>query len=159
MKKRSIVIAFAALAPLFAGGCGHLDLTPEGNPSRVLTGVVDFNNETTLAADLVVVIRVVDPTGITEMPPAQVLGSPSAAQSAAGMPSKVLGEQVIRNPERTPIPFRIEYTASDEQLRRGLNIEARVSSEGKLRYINGNSYSITLGSVGDPHTISVEMVK
>ena len=155
MKKRSLIVAFAALALLFAGGCGHLDLTPEGNPNRVLTGVVDFNGETALAADSVVVIRVVDPTGITETAPAQVLGSPSAAGSAAELPPKVLGEQVIRNPGRAPVAFRIEYEAVDEQLRRGLNIEARVSSGGKLRYFNVNSYSITLNNVNDPHTISV----
>jgi uncharacterized lipoprotein YbaY len=155
MKKRSLIVASAALAVVFVGGCGHLDLTPEGNPNRVLTGAVDFGAETTLPADSVVVVRVVDPTGITETAPAQVLGMPSGAQSTAPMPPKVLGEQVIRNPGQTPVPFRIEYEAGDEQLRRGLNIEARVSYGGKLRYFNLNSYSITLNNVTDTHTVTV----
>jgi len=153
MKKKSLIVA-AALAFLLAGGCGHLDLTPEGNPSRVLTGAVELDGATTLPADSIVVVRVVDPTGLTETAPAQVLGSPSIGQPTA-LPPKVLGEQVIRNPGQTPVPFRIEYEAGDEQLRRGLNIEARISSGGKLRYFNRNSYSITLNSVNDPHTVTV----
>jgi len=154
MKKRSLIVAAAALALPFAGGCGHLDLTPEGNPSRVLTGAVEFDVATTLPADSVVVVRVVDPTGLTETAPAQVLGTPATEQPTT-LPPKVLGEQVIRNPGQTPVPFRVEYEAGDEQLRRGLNIEARVSSGGKLRYFNRNSYSITLNSVNDAHTITV----
>jgi uncharacterized lipoprotein YbaY len=154
MKKKSLTVGAAALAFLFAGGCGHLDLTPEGNPSRVLTGSVEFDGATALPADSVVVVRVVDPTGLTETAPAQVLGSPAIEQPTA-LPPKVLGEQVIKNPGQTPVPFRIEYEAGDEQLRRGLNIEARVSSGGKLRYFNRNSYSITLNSVNDPHTVTV----
>jgi hypothetical protein len=158
MKKRSLIGVFATLASLFLGGCGHLDLTPEGNPDRVLTGVVEFNGEPALTADSIVVIRVVDPTGITETSPAQVIGSPSTAQSTPVLPPKVLGEQIIKNPGSTPVSFRIEYTAADEQLRRGLNIEARVSFGGKLRYFNVNSYAITLNNVSDPHTILVNRV-
>ena len=158
MKTRFPIAAFAAISLLCAGGCGHLDLTPEGDPNRVLTGTVDFDVATTLPADAVIVVRVVDPTGLTETPPAQVLGSPMASESTASLPPKVLGEQVIRGPVQAPIPFNIDYKAGDEQLRRGLNIQVRVSSGGRLRYFNVNSFAITLNNVNDPHTILVNPV-
>ena len=128
MKRKSPFAAVATLALLFAGGCGHLDLTPEGDPNRVLTGSVGFDSATTLPDDSTVVVRVVDPTGMTETAPAQVLGSPTAGESKAELPPKVLGEQVIHGPVQAPIPFRVEYKAGDEQLGRGLNIEVRISS-------------------------------
>jgi uncharacterized lipoprotein YbaY len=158
MKKRSPFAAVAAIALLCAGGCGHLDLTPEGDPNRVLTGSVDFDAATTLPDDSIVVVRVVDPTGLTETAPAQVLGSPTAAESKAALPPKVLGEQVIHGPVQAPIPFRLEYKAGDEQLRRGLNIEVRISSGGRVRYFNVNSVAITLNNVNDPHAVVVNRV-
>jgi uncharacterized lipoprotein YbaY len=112
----------------------------------------------TLPPDAVVVVRVVDPTGVTETSPTEVLGSPSTSQPMHSLPAKVLGEQVIKNASASPVSFRVEYTAIDEQLRRGINIEARVSFGGKLRYFNRNSYAITLNNVSDPHRISVDPV-
>ena len=155
---RSLIILSTAFLGLLTGGCAHLDLTPEGNPDRFVTGTVEIGLMTTLPADAVVVVRVVDPTGVTDTSPTEVLGSPSASQPARSMPAKVLGEQVIKNAAGSPVPFRIEYTAMDEQLRRGINIEARVSFGGRLRYFNRNSYAITLNNVSDPHRISVDPV-
>ncbi len=158
MKKRSPFAVLAAVALVLAAGCGHLDFTPEGDPNRVLTGTVEFDAATTLDAGSVIVVRVVDPTGLTETAPAQVLGSPLAAQSKETLPPKVLGEQVIHGPVQVPIPFRLEYKAGDEQLRRGLNIEVRISSGGRLRYYNVNSFAITLNNVSDPHAVLVDRV-
>jgi uncharacterized lipoprotein YbaY len=158
MKKRSPFAAVATLALLCAGGCGHFDLTPEGDPNRVLTGSVDFDVATTLPDDSIVVVRVVDPTGLTETAPAKVLGSPTAEESKAALPPKVLGEQVIHGPVQAPIPFRLEYKAGDEQLGRGLNIEVRISSGGRVHYFNVNSFAITLNNVNDPHAVIVNRV-
>ena len=156
--KRLPIAVLAAVSVLLAAGCGHLDLTPEGNPDRTVTGFVDIGGMSLLPADAVVVVRVVDPTGLTDTSPTEVLGSPSDSQPKRTMPAKVLGEQVIKNPGSAPVAFRIDYTAADEQLRRGINVEARVSFGGRLMYFNRNSYGITLGNAADPHRISVDPV-
>jgi uncharacterized lipoprotein YbaY len=133
---KHIPVLFAAAAALGFAGCGHLDLTPEGSVSRVLTGQVEIGENVALPADTVVTIRVVN-------------------TSAVGMPPEVLGSQTISNPGVAPIGFRVEYRADDDLLRSGLNVEARISYGGKLRYFNLNRYAVTLGNAGDLHRINV----
>ena len=129
----------AAAAALALAGCGHLELSPEGDPARVLPGQVVLSEPAELPADAVITVRVVD-------------------ASNSGMPPEVLGSQTIKNPGIAPIGFRIEYRAEDEVLRRGLNVEARVSVGGKVRYYNLNRYVVTLGNAADPHRIYVNPV-
>jgi uncharacterized lipoprotein YbaY len=131
------LLGFLSLASALAlAGCGQLDLTPEGDPSRVLVGEVDVGNDVTLPADTVVTVRVVD-------------------ASVTGMPPQVLGAQTIGSPVGAPIPFRVEYRAEDEVLRRGLNIEVRISYGGKVRFFNRNNYAVTLGNAADTHRVTV----
>jgi uncharacterized lipoprotein YbaY len=127
---------FAAIAVLGVSGCGQMDLTPEGDPSRVLTGQVEIGGDVALPADTVVTVRILD-------------------MSAVGMPPLVLGSQTIRNPGIAPVSFRVEYRAEDDVLRRGLNVEARVSFGGKVRFFNLNSYAVTLRNAADSHRINV----
>ncbi len=133
---KPILGLLSAVAALGLAGCGQLDLTPEGDPSRVLTGQVEIGESIPLPADAVITVRVVDAT-------------------AVGMPPQVLGSQTIKNPGVAPVTFRVEYRADDETLRRGLNVEARVSFGGKIRYFNLNRYAVTLGNAADPHRINV----
>jgi len=129
-----IVTALAALA--FAG-CGQLDLTPEGDPARVLAGRVELGDGAALPAGSTITVRVVD-------------------GSIAGMPPQVLGSQTLRNPGGgAPIEFRVEYRAEDWLLRQGLNVEVRVSYDGKIRYYNRNHYAVTLGNAAGVHRITV----
>jgi len=136
--KRALAF-LAAAAALALAGCGHLELSPEGDPSRVLTGQVELAAAESLPADAVVTVRVVD-------------------AAVPGMPPEVLGSQTIRNPGAAPIAFRVEYRAQDDVLRRGLNVEARVSVGGKVRYFNLSRYVVTLGNAADPHRIYVNPV-
>jgi uncharacterized lipoprotein YbaY len=131
--------AFAAvLAALALSGCGQLDLTPEGDPGRVLVGRVELSDGATLPDDATLTVRVVD-------------------KSNTGMPPQVLGSQTVRNPGGgAPIEFRVGYRAEDDVLRRGLNIEARISFGGKVRYYNRNGYAVTLGNAADVHRIGVQ---
>ena len=134
------MLGFLSLAAVLAlAGCGQLDLTPEGDPSRVLTGEVDMGNDVALPADTAVTVRVVD-------------------ASVVGMPPQVLGSQTIVNPGVAPIPFRVEYRAEDAVLRSGLNIEVRVSYGGRVRFFNRNNYAVTLGNAADTHRVSVNPV-
>ena len=135
--KRAIGTA-AALAALAFAGCGQLDLTPEGDPARVLVGSVELENGSALPAAATVTVRVVD-------------------NSNLGMPPQVLGSKTVSNPGGdAPVGFRVEYRAEDELLRTGLNVEVRVSYGGKVRYYNRNGYSINLGNATDSHRITVQ---
>jgi uncharacterized lipoprotein YbaY len=128
-------LVFAALA---LSGCGQLDLSPVGDPARVLVGRVELSDGAALPDDATITVRVVDTSNI-------------------GMPPVVLGSQTTRNPGGgAPIEFRIEYRAEDDVLRRGLNIEARVSYGGKVRYYNRNGYAVSLGNAADIHRIGVQ---
>jgi uncharacterized lipoprotein YbaY len=133
---KTLLCLLAAVSAIGLAGCGHLDLTPEGDPARVLTGEVELGETIALPSDTVVTVRVVD-------------------ASVAGMPPQVLGSQTISSPGIAPIAFRVEYRADDELLRRGLNVEVRVSYGGKVRYFNLNRYAVTLGNAADTHRINV----
>jgi uncharacterized lipoprotein YbaY len=131
---KTALAILAAAAALGFTGCGHLDITPEGDPSRVLVGEVELGEDVALPTDTMVTVRVVD-------------------SSAIGMPPQVLGSQTIKSPGVAPISFRVEYKADDDLLRRGLNVEVRVSFGGRVRYFNVNRYALTLGNAADTHRI------
>lgn len=133
---KTLLGLLASAAALALSGCGHLELSPEGDPLRVLVGQVDLGDTVVLPSDATVTVRVED-------------------TSTIGMPPQVLGAQTIRDPGSAPVSFRVEYRAEDEVLIRGLSIEARVSYAGKVQYYNVNRYAVTLGNASDPHRISV----
>ncbi|HEY4988913.1 MAG TPA: YbaY family lipoprotein, partial [Opitutaceae bacterium] len=83
---------FAAAATLALAGCGHLEPSPIGDPSRVLTGEVNLGDNVALPADTVVTVRILDETEV-------------------GQPPMVLGSQTVNNPGVAPISFRVEYRA------------------------------------------------
>ena len=157
MKNPSWLVGCAGAVFLLAG-CGHmdLDLTPEGNPNRALTGTVEFRDAVNLPADAVVVVRVLGVLPPNPQAVSGILGQPPAPGSQAELPPQVLGEQRIEAPSATPIPFRIDYRATDDQLRAGLKVEARVSVGGSVRWFNRNSYSVNLANAGDPHAVTVD---
>jgi uncharacterized lipoprotein YbaY len=135
MKHARLLLAAAALAAF--SGCGQMDLTPEGNPARVLKGEVSVPDLSQFPADATVVVRVLDGT-------------------VSGMPPSVLGAQTIASPGSLPVAFSVEYRAEDDLLRKGLDIEVRVSFGGNVRYFNRNKYVVTLGNVDDTHRINVD---
>lgn len=137
MKIAPLVLAAVALVGL--AGCGQLDMTPEGDPSRVLAGEVSWGEAEPLPADATVTVRVVDATKV-------------------GMPPDVLGSQTIHNPGAAPVAFHVEYRAEDDVLRHGLNVEVRVAWGGKVRYFNMNGHAVSLGNAGDTHRITVNPV-
>jgi uncharacterized lipoprotein YbaY len=126
----------AGVVAAMTAGCGHLKLVPIGEPDRVLTGTVEFPGEVSLPQDATVVVRVLDETN-------------------ANAPL-VLGEQTIANPTVFPVAFRVEYNAEDDLLRRGLNIEVRVSYGGRVRYSNRRGNLLTANDFDSPHDVRVE---
>ena len=127
-------LAVAGLA-----GCGHLDLVSEGDPNRVATGTVTFRDPALLPQEASLVVRVLD-------------------TSRHDLPPQVLASQTISNPGTSPVAYRIEYRAVDDQLRHGLNVDARVSYDGRVRLFNHQQVVITLRDADSPHEVSVEPV-
>jgi len=129
----------AGLSAFFLAGCVQLDLTPEGDPNRVITGTVNLRMPTDLPADASVLVRVVE-------------------ANSPGKGKQVLGEQAIARAAVVPVPYRVEFRADDALLRRGLNVEARISFGGGLRYYNVNAVALNLGNFDQPVVVVVDPV-
>jgi len=154
MKFPVLICVVSLMSAVLTVGCGHIEIKPEGNPDRVVTGTVNFRVPTALPADAVVTVRLLSVS--TGGAPSDPMGVGTSATTIAGGPPDVLGEQTIKNPGNPPIPFKIEYRAEDALLRLGLNLEARVSVGGKLRFYSVNSYAVTFSNATDPHEIWVD---
>ncbi len=137
MKIPSLLVPVLTLGWLLAAGCSHIEIKPEGNPDRVVTGTVNFRVPAELPPGTVVTVRLM------------------GASSSVGAPD-VLGQQIITSPIVQPIPFKIEYVAEDALLRLGLSLDARVAIAGKLRFYSVNSYAVTPSNAVDPHEIWVD---
>lgn len=136
MKKMRFPAVLVASLAVLAGACSHLDMSPPSSFDRVLTGVVDHAGED-LPSGSEVVVRIVDDSAGVSRP-------------------EVLGEATIKNAAKMPVGFRIEYRAEDAQLMRSVNVEARVSIGGRLRFTTTTGHPITLGNVNDAQVISVQ---
>jgi uncharacterized lipoprotein YbaY len=166
MKPTSRLFALLGLVVALAG-CANLDLSPETDPQRVVAGAVRLPSGVVLSPEAVVTVQVVDSawrpaqpdmagTKVTETAVPQ---TSTADRLRKDYQTRTLGEQVIRAPGASPIPFRIEFHADDAMLRRGLNIDVRVTQDGKLRFRTLNAHLVTLGSAAYPHDVAVEAVQ
>jgi uncharacterized lipoprotein YbaY len=136
MRTFLLALLVSALGLTF-GGCGHLDTTPPSSADRVLIGVVNHSGED-LPPGSEVTVRVLDLTH----------GEGRA---------EVLGETTITNATKMPVPFTIEFVADDAQLMRAINVEARVSVGGRLRYTTTTGHPVTMGNVKDAHVVEVQL--
>jgi uncharacterized lipoprotein YbaY len=144
---------------LAGAGCQSLDLTPETDPERVVAGTVSMAADEVFPPDAVLVVRVIDSASIERAKPLTGAEPPVVDRNPPTKVDRVVGEQVIRAPGTKPIPFRVEFRADDAAMRRGLNIEARISIAGKVRYRTLSGHLVTLSSVLTPQEIVVEPVR
>lgn len=151
-----LVAAFGLL--LAAAGCGHLDLAPETNSNRVLNGTVSFQGG--LPAGSEITVRIVDTPSAEIMRPVANSDLPVVDRPKPLPVELVLGEQTqtLGSPTAEPVPFRIEYQASDDVMRHGVNVDARVSYGGKVRFRTVQAHLMTLASSPFPHEVAVEPV-
>ena len=56
--KPSPLFFLSALGVLLATACSSIDLTPEGDPQRVVSGTINLRSDLALPTDTVVVVRV-----------------------------------------------------------------------------------------------------
>lgn len=158
MKSHLFPFLAAALALTLGAGCGHVDLTPEGSRNRVLTGTL--NAGVALPAGAEVMVRIVAAGGLAQ-------GQVSASDIPVARPSgqapateRILGEfvQKLAAPIAEPVAFRIEYDADDAQLRRGVNLEARIYFDGRIRFRTVNAYVVTLTAAPFPQHVELQPV-
>jgi uncharacterized lipoprotein YbaY len=134
-------VLLAAGFALAGAGCDHLDLGHvEGDPNHTVSGTVHVRGDAALPADAKAVVRVVDPSNPT-------------------LPPQVLGEQEIDHPGQPPIAFQVAYKATDEQLLHGLNVEARISYGGSVRFYTLSQVSFNSGNQSDPQVVWVDPVQ
>lgn len=155
--KTSPLFLFAALGAMFAAtACSHLDLTPEGDPSRTIDGTVTFRSDAALPPDAVVVVRVIDTSGREPAAGGAAATLPVANPAKPAPVDRVLGQQTITAPGAMPIPFHVEYNADDSLLRHGLNIDVRISFGGRVQYRTASAHVVTLSSANASHEVWVE---
>ncbi|MEX2044253.1 MAG: hypothetical protein WD941_02795 [Opitutus sp.] len=150
------VILAATVTLALIAGCGHIDVTPEGDPNRVLNGTVA--SQYALPSGAEVLVRIIDRTNRQASQPAPDLPVAGVAR-APGM-ERIVAEntQTLAAASVEPVPFRLEYRADDATLRHGLNIDVRVSHGGKLRYRNLRAHVLTLGNSPYRQDVTVDPV-
>jgi uncharacterized lipoprotein YbaY len=140
-------------------GCGHVDLAPEGDPHRVVSGTVNVRMNLLPPPDSEVVVRLVDPANITAAPAKAAQDIVIGERGARERPEQVVAEQVIHAPQAMPVPFRIEFQADDTTMRHGLNLEARISWGGRVRFRNVESQAVTLANADTPQVMVLDPVQ
>lgn len=153
-----LVLGVALFASL---GCGHVETTVGSDPNRVVTGTVNVRMNLIPPPDAEIVVRIVEPPDVTSAPAAASKDLVIGERGTRERPEQLVGEQIIRAPGALPLPFRIEFRADDGMLRHGLNVEARISWGGRLRFRTIESQVITLRSIerAEPIAIWVEPVR
>jgi|SRR6185312_9062625 len=181
MKRILLFSGCAILAALLGSGCGSLSLSDSGDSNRTLVGAADFTPPSGgdvpgavpgLPRDASMLVRVIDehPEAAESANPVNnglYNGQSSAPIRATALGPQILGEATVPDASSRAaqdpltgswqIPFKVPYTATDDQLRRGLNIEVRISYGGGVRYTNFNQYALTTGDTKDTvHVVRVE---
>lgn len=158
MKKHSPLLScLASWAALLAAGCSHIEITREGDPHRTVAGTVEYRSEIQLPEDAVVVVRVVDMAGTEQARAAASKDLPLGGRAKTEPVPAVLGEQTITGAKGGSIPFSIDFEADDSLLRHGVNIDARISYGGKVRFRTVSGHVLTLGNVEQTHAVWVEV--
>lgn len=154
---KAAVLAMALTASLAGlAGCQHLDVASEGRRARVLTGTI--NTGVPLPAGTEISVRLIARVGA--MPGQPPVGDQPVVRQTAGVAEQIVGEQVqkLTAPAAEAVPFRLEYDADDALLRHGLNVEARVYYNGRVRFRTVNAHVVTLSSSPYPQTVVLQPV-
>jgi uncharacterized lipoprotein YbaY len=148
---------FSALVLLAAGaGCANVEVVPESDSHRTVNGTVEFRADLVLPPDAVVVVRVIDMAGTEQQRALANRDLPIGDRAKVEPVPQMLAEQTITAPKGVSIPFHIEFQADDDLMRHGLNIEARISFGGKVRFRTATAHVLTLGNAEYPHAVWVE---
>jgi putative lipoprotein len=130
-------LAFVSLAFAMAACTGPTPKPKSVKPLVNLSGTVTYYEPFTLSPDVTLTVELAD-------------------VSRQDVPAKVLAEQIISNPGRSPIPFELSYDPDAIVPNHSYAVQARIEWEGKLRFINDTRHcAITRGC---PKTVNVVVV-
>lgn len=148
----------AVMSLVVLTGCGTIDVTPAGSTTRAVAGTI--RGDVPLPAGAEIVVRVIETANRAAASVGAEIPVGDRAPPVPVAAQRVLAEQTqtLAAATNEPVPFRIEFEADDATLRRGLNIDARVSTAGRVRFRTVNAHVLTLGSVPFPHEVLVEAV-
>jgi hypothetical protein len=150
-------VCCAAVLSLLVG-CANIDVSPAGNPNRMLKGAIDVGIP--LPAGTEVSIRLLAGTGLDAPRPAGGDLPIAPTQSTAATERVVAAHSfALKAPSKESIDFAFEYEADDAQLRRGLTLDVRISHSGKLRYRTVRSHVVSLSSSPFPQRVQVQAVR
>jgi uncharacterized lipoprotein YbaY len=150
-----------ALAAVLSAGCASvsLDIRPESDPNRVLKGTVNFRSEQPLPPDAEVFVRLVDNSSIERARASAARDNPVQSRAQVAPMPTILAEQRVPIVPGFALPFTLEFTANDDLLRLGVNIEARISFGGAVRYRTVSSQLVTLSNFArNPYEVWVMSV-
>lgn len=159
MKNSWISLSFTLALLLVGAGCGSLDLAADGKIERVIRGSV--RTDTALPEGTEILVRLLGTPMADGTLRTMSTGMPGGARAPAREGEIVLGQhlQVLARGTLEPVPFEIQFSAEDAVVRRGLNVEVRISYGGRLRYRTVNAHVVTLASSAYPQTITVQSVE
>lgn len=158
MKLHHLPCAAGLALVLVAAGCSNvsLDLSSESDPNRTLSGTVNFRSEVPLPPEAEVLVRVLDMASVEQMRAAANRDLPVTARAQVTPTPTVLAERTVPvGTATTAVPFQVEFRASDELLRHGLNIEARILVGGYVRFRTVEAHVLTLSNLGRNHEVWV----
>jgi putative lipoprotein len=128
-----LVLVTAALA---VAGCAA-SAPKEVKPLASLSGTVTYREPIELSPDAIVTVELAD----------------VSRQDAA---AKVLAEQIISNPGRSPIPFELSYDPDAIVPNHSYAVQARIEWEGRLLFINDTHHCVI--TRGCPSALEVAVV-
>lgn len=95
--------------------------------------------------------------GEVELPEGAVVEVALQDTSIADAPAVMLGEQVIPDARYLPVAFRIPYDPSDIDERFEYSLQASVTLDGRLLYINDTVHLVLTG--GAPEDLDIEVIR
>lgn len=158
MKRFPLFLFVCAIALIGVAGCSHLDLAASGDPNRVLKGTVTAGRMLPAGTEVVVRLVATESVAATHLPSSDLV---TRAVAPSGGVEHLLGEhrQILPIGTNEPVPFQIEYLADDALLRRGVNVDARISIDGQVRYRTVNAHVVTLASSPYRQEVEVQQVQ
>ena len=95
--------------------------------------------------------------GEVELPEGAVVEVRLQDTSIADAPAVTLGEQVIPDARSLPVAFRIPYDPADIDERFEYSLQASVTLDGRLLYINDTVHLVLTG--GAPDDLDIEVIR
>ena len=129
---------FEGLTTLYYSRISYNFVVNQAPSVETVTGTITYRERIALTPNAVVEVKLVD-------------------VSRADALAITIGEQIIENPGQVPVTFEIEYNPADIDDRLTYAIQARITENGELAFINDTRYSVITG--GSPTHIDMVLVK